>query len=320
MIMNQLDSVRHLAATNTALAYPRRAEEVDITLPYFEVYKNHLDRWDMRCYNFENEDNSDRMPFLKNYFCQHIFPNVDRDCSLKGFYNIQLHDSYTYLNDGKDYVNVLTFGKFKQDIGPVLISNIYEIANYGGILSTINDMKPWDTKKSLITFCGTTTGKRDPIANERIQLCLWARDKPWCHFYITKIAQMDPENIYRKIPDFKTIFHNPIDIDTQLNYRYSLNIDGNDAKWDIWPAKTNSLVLKYESDRMLWWYPMYLDNIHFKEVNKDNLEQVFKYYENNQNEALYMIHNSKRFVSSFMKPITTQTYMCHLFESIGNNI
>lgn len=317
--MNQLDSIKHLATTNAALAFPRRKDEVDVSLPYFEVYKNQLDRWDMRCYNYEKHDNSDRMLFLKDYFCRHIFPNVDRGCNLTGFYNIQLHDSYTYLNDGKDYTNVLTFGKFKQDIGPVLIANIYEIANYGDMLNRINDKKSWNTKKSLITFCGTTTGKRDPIENQRIQLCLWARDKPWCHFYITKIAQMNPDDILKKVPEFRTILHDPIDIDTQLNYRYSLNIDGNDAKWDIWPAKTNSVVFKYESDRMLWWYPRYLDNTHFKEISKDSLQPTFQYFENNPNEALLMIQNSKRFIESFMKPITTQTYMCHLYECIGNN-
>jgi hypothetical protein len=125
--MNSTETIQYQAQLNAVKCYPKRKEEVNASLPYFEIYKDNYNRYDIRAYNYEKEDNAPRMPYIQNYLKNSILPNVDKQIDVSGFYNIELHDSYTYRNNGLDYSNVLTFAKFKQDKGPVLIPDIYQM-------------------------------------------------------------------------------------------------------------------------------------------------------------------------------------------------
>lgn len=318
--MNLQDTITYLAQVNSRTCYPKRRDDVDESIPYFQVFKNDLGRYDMRTFAYEKHDNAPRMQLWESYLRSSIFPNIDPTIDISGYYNIELHDSYTYLNNNKDYKNVLCFSKYKKDSDPILIPDPYMICNYGGMLNTINDEADWNKKKNKIVFCGTTTGHRDPLLNDRIKLCLWSLDKrDWCDFYITKVAQMDISDIESKIPNFTSISKQPLSIPDQLAYKYHLSMDGNTCRFDTWYYKTNNVVLKYDSKEMLWYYPFFQNETHYCDVNTDNMKNTIEFFNNNPQHAYCMIYNTKKLSQMLFRPIVHQMYTINLFENIAAN-
>ncbi len=311
--MNISENILNLAQSNSLSLRALREFEVNKRLPYFEIYKNDKNIYDVKIYNYEHHDNSPRMILWKNYLKQNILPNVINP-NISGFYNIELHDSYTYLDNDIDYSGVLCFSRFKNDKRIPLIPDPYMIGNYDGYISKINDDRDWLKKDSRVCFFGTTTGSRDPSQNLRINLCKWARDfRNVCDFYITKVAQMNPKDI----SELNTIYKDYVPISEQLNYKYHLNIDGNTCKFDVWPMLTNNLNIRYKSKEMLWYYPMIQTNQHF--VHASDFEDIIRnvlFFNNNSNHVFNMIINSKKFAYDFFKPLNHQMYTTHLFNNI----
>jgi hypothetical protein len=318
--MNILENIKDLAQLNSGTCYPREEEEINKMLPYFSLSKTQQG-YKISAFNFESHDNAPRMPYVLQYLHDKVFPYVKSD--LTGYYNIQLHDTYTYLNDGIDYKNVLCFGKSKGEKGPVQIPDCYFLGDWGGKYNEWRnagfDKSSWNAKMSKVVFAGTTTGSRDPKRNERINTCIWAIDKPMCDFYITSIAQIEPKRIIEEVPDFKYIYRPPIPLSEQIKYRYQLVIDGNTARWNPDVYYTNTLAFHWPSNDMLWYYPLLREGFEFVSVNKDNIINKFSYYENNCKEATFIIRNAKKLANELFKEDVCQTYTIELFENIGNN-
>ncbi len=321
--MNINETIIELAQQNAKNFRPLRREDVNPHIPYFNISTTSScgsKKYEVATFNFEAHENAPRMVFWRDYLKTKILPNIDPSIDISGYYNIELHDSYTYLNNEKDYKGVFCFSKFKNDASPILIPDPYQIGDFGGMLSTIKDPYQWDNKKSKITFCGTTTGHRDPLLNERINMCLWAKDKrQWTDFYITKIAQMNPQDVLTNVPAFKSVYRDPISIDEQLNYKYHLMMDGNTCRFDVWYLATNNLVFKCKSKEMLWYYPMLQNETHFVDVTKETMQSRFNYFENNPAHAQCIMFNARNFVNNFFRPISHQLYTINLFESLANN-
>jgi hypothetical protein len=175
----------------------------------------------------------------------------------------------------------------------------------------LNDPNNLRKKKPQICFFGTTTGNRNAEFNERINLCKWALDKTFCNFKITKVAQMPPPR------DIYSILSNRISIVDQLEYKYHLNVDGNTCRFDVWPFKTNTVIMKYPSKEMLWYYPFLQDDFHYTEVEKSNMENKMKFYQNNPHIAEFMIQNANQLCVNLFRSICHQSYTIHLFESMA---
>ena len=308
-----------MAQANSKGCAPRREEEVDKTIPYFSIKKNNLGKYDIDTFNYEWHDNAPRMDLWKTYLQNAVIPNIDPSLNISGYYNIELHDSYTYLDNDKNYKNVLTFAKFKNDPSSILIPDPYMICNWGNMLNSINDEQDWDTKLNKVCFYGTTTGNRDPFKNERINLCLWAKDKrSYCDFYITNVAQMSVDDC-RKVKGFDDIYHPRVSISDQAKYKYHLMVDGNTCRFDVWYFKMNNVVMKYPSNEMLWYYPLLQDDNHYVEVNKDNIISKMNYFNTNPLHAQHIISNAKRITSKLFRPIIHQMYTTNLFENMALN-
>lgn len=318
--MNLLEDIMYLAQANTRKCFIKDINTIDKSIPYFKVFKNDLGRYDIQSSGYQEHDNEPRMQLYEQYFKTCIFPNINKNINISGYYNIELHDSFTYLDNDKDYTNVMCFSKFKNKDTGVLIPDPYMVCNWGGLLDTINDTKEWDKKQNKIVFAGTTTGNKNPLKNERIDFCLWSlNNKDMFDCYITKIAQMDSEYVKKTVNNFDKIYHTPISVNDQINYKYHLSMDGNVCQFDTWWFKTNSVTFKYKSDLMLFYYPLLQAGTHFEEVDKNNIVNKFNYYNNNPNNALLMIHNARTAASNIYRPFIHQIYMTHLFENIAMN-
>lgn len=323
--MDLNDNIVQLAQSNSGNCYPKRLENINKTIPYFSLKKNDIrNQYVIEAFNYEKHDNAPRMPFVLNYLYHNVFPYVQGD--LSGYYNIQLHDTYTYLNDGIDYKDVLCFGKRKIDKGPVQIPDCYFLGDWGGKYHNwrmdkdggIDKMK-WEDKMSKIVFAGTTTGSRDPKTNERIDVCLWGRDKVECDFYITNIAQIEPRKIFQDVPDFKYIYRPPIPLSEQMKYKYQLVINGNTCRWNPDVYFTNTLAFHYPSDDMLWYYPFLKDKQEFVNVDKNNMINNLTFYENNHKDANFIIDNAKHVANTIFTSSVCKEYLINLFQCIVDN-
>ncbi len=322
--MNIRENIQFLASVNSRSCFPQREEAIKKNIPYFEIYKDSLDKLCVRGYGHQGHDNEPRMGMWEHYLRHAILPNIGEGHDVTGFYNIELHDSYTYLNNGKDYKNVFTFAKFKDDSGPVLIPDPYMICNWGNMLQSVQDEIPIENKLRKVTFTGTTTGNRDPAHNERIKACIWSLDnQDMFEFKITKVAQMSVDSIVNTYGAsvWKDIYlPRHVSIHDQLRYKFHLNLDGNTCRFDVWPYKTNSLVLKMNSREMLWYHPLLRANCEFVEVESlDRLKDICEFYSKNVNIAKHMTHNANRLSHELFVPFSHMYYTVNLFETMAHN-
>lgn len=297
---------------------PKRLEDMDMNIPYIHVYKDMLGKWDIVGHNYEKHDNAPRMGLYKYYFKHAVFPNVTGDIS--GYYNIELHDSYTYLNKPrKIYDNVLTFAKLKDHKKPIMIPDPYMVVSWNN--QVINDEIKWVDKKDDVCFYGTTTGNRDPSKNRRINMCLWSLKKPNYNFKITNVAQMSEVDIISKIgyTNWNSIYQRQhVPIKDQLFNKFQFLPDGNTCKFDTWYFNTNTLNFKDKSMDMLWYYPLMMDKTHYVEVCEYTIDQMRQYYINNPKEACHIIENAKNLYKTLFKPQNHMYYTSLLFESMAS--
>ena len=319
--MNLLENIAYLASSHGKGMRPKRKEEIHTNIPYFSIQKSSDScGWDVIGHNYETHDNASRMDLYTSYLKHAILPNIRGDPT--GYYNIELHDSYTYLDNGKDYTDVFTFSKFKTDTKPVLLPDPYMITNWGG--KSIQDKQSWEAKIDRVCFFGTTTGNRDPTKNRRIQMCLWAAEdggKDY-DFRITHIAQMSLNDIINKIKEerWKKIYTPlPIPPEVQLGYKFFFLPDGNTCKFDTWYFNTNSLNFKDESTDMLWYFPLLYHMHHFVEVTHQNIGKMRKYYLANPKEAKHIISNAQKAATELFRPFNHIYYTTELFQTIVNN-
>ena len=324
--MNLNDTILYLAQVNSRKACPVRSlEDVKSDIPGFEIFEGPMGNLDIRGFGHKGHDNEPRMELWTMYMKHAILPNITEGRSdVKGFYNIELHDSYTYLNNDKDYRNVLTFTKFKDDAGPVVVPDPYMICNWGNTLQNIHDNIPFENKLDKVIFFGTTTGSRNPIENIRLKACSWALDKQdLCEIKITKVAQMTEADIvsawgaskWKEMYLPRMVHHVE-----QMKYKYFLDLPGNTEKFDRWNFKTNCLTLKLRTNEMLWYYPMMRAKSEYVEVDDLNrLEDVCDFYNNNHNAAKMIIGNANRLAAELFRPYCHTYYTIKLFESLAAN-
>jgi len=326
--MRLSDKIIELGKQNAKTCFPKKLEDLDFALhnkvPYFNVIKNQMGKYDIECFNHYGHDNEPRMEYVTQYFKRNVFPNIDRDYNITGYYRIELHDSFSYLENNSDYKDVLSFGGVLNDKEQgIMIPDAYMMGDWGNQLQHFKDPFEWESKKQKIIWVGTTTGNRDPLKNDRINTCIWSLDKRnYCDFYITKIAQMDFKEIENKITTSITqqILRNPIDIAQQLEYRYHLTMDGNASPWNVFEYLSNSLIFKKTSNNMLWYYPLLQHEKHYVEIpNNESISKYFTYYENNKNEAKLIIQNANEIANQLFKPLTAQQYCVALFEQMAQN-
>lgn len=316
--MDIIDNIKYQAVMNSKGVYPKNEDDINKDLPYIQIYKDSNEKLEVACYNYETHDNAPRMAFYSHYLKYAIFPNIEKECQVTGFYNIELHDSYTYLNNNKNYKDTFVFSKFKTDNCPVLLPDPYMVSNWGN--KVITDTKEWTDKQDKVCFFGTTTGNRDPSKNRRISMCKWAINKENYNFKISNIAQMTSYDILNKmgINTWRNVYRNQIvPFSEQLDYKFHFAPDGNTCKFDVWNYGTNTVIFKDISNDMLWYYPLMKNGEHFVEVDENTMESKRIYYVNNPKESLRIIDNSKRLYLDLFKPENHIIYTSTLFNTIG---
>ena len=232
------------------------------------------------------------------------------------------------LHDKCNIDGVLTFGA-NIDNKAVLIPDMYQMNNYGKdiFLSDKDDMKFTD-KINKVVFYGTSTGSLNSSLNTRLNTCIWSIKDEWAKkmtdIKITKLAQISLTgiNIYAKQQkiDIKNIFADHVSIEDQIKNKYILSIDGNTWAWNrpVWIMNSNSLLFKYEYDKIGWYYPLLKENEHYVSVSINTMENKYNFFENNTNQALNIIEQSKTFVKNYCSEEACIFYLRSLLEEISS--
>lgn len=309
--MNHCDAIIHLAQ-NEGRKLKISNTNVNTKLPFFEIKENKV----VKMSNYECHDNATRLPFFSNYLNNNVLSNISKGLKVDGLYNIELHDSNSYLNNTFDYTNTLVWSRHKSDRQTILLPDLYQMLNYNGDLE-IRDTYKFDTKpKQKIGFFGTTTGERDPSKNDRIQTCIWSLDKrDIIDSYITHVAQMSIDT-FKETPRHDEIVCPRVTLNDMFQYKYLLDIPGNTYSWNRVPIilNSNSLLFKMNCSDNGWYFPLLHEGVHYVNVNTENMINKFTYYQNNPKEAEFIIQNANKFVTQFLKPVHAQLYLLALFE------
>ena len=323
--MNNKEAIVFLGEKEGArLRIGHSVDDINTKLPYFRIDKNAEGTYTFEGFNYQKHDNADRMPFILNYLKQYVVPYISAEANIKGYYNLELHDSNSYLDGSStDYTNTLVWSRNKSDRRPILLPDVYQLTNYGNKLNA-KDTVEWYAKQNLIAFYGTTTGSRDPSQNARLQWCKWkAANDPYdktCHWYITNVAQMQVEDIVKtySLPVWQNMSKPYVPHTHLYNYKFNLDIPGNTASWDRVPVVLNSksLLFKAPCQDMCFYYPLMHTGEHYIHVDtpEDALKQQ-QYFLSNMRDYSRINANANNFVQDFMTPHAAIRYMVALFET-----
>jgi hypothetical protein len=333
--MDNTDAVRCLAATFAARAAPLRRSELRADLPYLRIARSPLNprRFMVQeAGNYEQHPNADRMLLVAAYLNTHALPFVDPAANLHdAFFNIELHDSYTYLPargetspDTAKYDGVLTFARRIEDTGPVLLPDPYQMTNYGGLMHAYTDSIPAAAKKDdRAVFVGATTGDPVPARNARIQLCLWASENAdVMHAKVTKVAQMSKAAMEASIgaDACERIVAPPYSLAAQHEFRYHLNMDGNTCRFDVWPFASQSVVLKMRSPDMLWWHPLMREGREFVGVTSfEDVRTQRARLQADGKQRTSIVASANAFARHLLQPTMHHLYTAALLEHLGGN-
>jgi hypothetical protein len=320
--MNNKDAIGFLGEREGArLRIGNSVDDVNTSLPYFRINKDASGSYTFEGFNYKTHDNAERMPFILNFLKQYVVPYLSKEADIKGYYNIELHDSNSYL-DGS-YTNTLVWSRNKSDRHSILIPDVYQLTNYGNKLLA-KDGTEWHAKQNRIAFYGTTTGNRDPSQNARLQWCKWKAvndpDDAWCHWYITNVAQMQVDDIVKAygMPVWQQMLKPYVPHTYLYNYKFNLDIPGNTASWDRVPVVLNSksLLFKAPCQDMCFYYPLMHAGEHYIHVDtpQDAIKQQ-QYFLSNMKDYTRINTNANNFVADYMTPHAAIRYMVTLFET-----
>lgn len=292
-------------------------------------------------YDYHNTSLVDETLFIKfeendiifsneNYLRKEMVVNIFKN-EIKNLLNIKKKFILKInLHDNSHLEKVLTFGSKINSDKSVLIPDLYQMSYYNdSIIYGKNDKLEFNNKINKIIFCGSSTGSTELNLNQRVNNCIWSIKNSWAKentfFKITNIIQINNIQLsnyaIKNDVQLKNIMSKNISIYEQLRYKYILSIDGNTWAWDrpVWIMSSNSLFLKYDSDNIGWYYPFLKESIHYVGVNQDNMEKKYNFFENNSNQSIEIIKNSKNFVTDYCSEEAWKFYLKNLFEEISDN-
>lgn len=303
-------------------------KEINLDLPFFRIEStpDENKKFNIKIGNYAHHDNASRMLYFARYIDQKVLPYMSSEemSKLDGYYNIELHDSYSYLKgDHEKYKNCLVWSKKKGDHEPILLPDIYHLANYGNKLEEQKDTLRWDEKMDKVGFWGTTTGDRDPRLNERINKCFWFHRVDPRHevsdCYITRVAQMSNQQIVDAFSDFHLVFQKYASFEEQCRYKILIDIPGNTCSWDRVPVilSSNSLLFRFPCTDVCSYYHLMKEYVHYVPVTEKTVLERRMYYLQHPEEAQIIIKNAQSLAKDLCNGRSAQRYMKGLFRGIS---
>lgn len=285
--MDFYDSIRYIARSESRLIHPYKKESeldeddanIGRKLPAFKIsYKNYV--YTATPLNRDPQhDNVDRLTFLCNYLNQYVLPIVSSDVT--GIYRIELHDSYTYLENASEYNNVISFGKHNNTHKVAVVPDPYMCSGMTLDIVSKHDPILWNNKLDKTFFAGSTTGNRNPILNQRLKVAEWSLQYNDIIAKITNIVQMKVDDVIKAYPVLSEMTSKPYAHEHHFEYKYLMNIAGNTACWSRVPLilGSKSMMIDVKSEEPIdhtWYHPLMINGIHYMGTESCNCEDIIK--------------------------------------------
>jgi hypothetical protein len=157
-----------------------------------------------------------------------------------------------------------------------------------------NDI-PFNQKKSIVLWRGTTTGDPYRIGNRFDLVKRWFNKNKYIDVGFSSICQNKDE--------YKQYVKGMCDVNYFLQYKYIISVEGNDKDSGLnWKLNSNSLVLMPKPLVTSWLMETTLiPNHHYVLLNGDfsDLEEKLIWCTNNQSKCKEIIKNANLYMSQF---------------------
>jgi len=338
-VMQSTDLIQFLGEQEGRRLRPLRVEDVTTTDDPRSRSRSvlHVQIEGRTCRPLETEEvvarhpNGPRMRVVCDFLNRLVLPCCD-ESKPDGVYPIELHDSYTYGRslgdtrtttetdrDERSYANTLVFARDRRHSHPVLFPDPFQITNYGGTTDR-PDVVPWEKKKPVLFFAGTTTGNLDPTCNARVRACVWSlAHRDTTEFYLTRVAQMDAADLFARVPESRRVVHDPVHFAHHHGYRAAFNVAGNTCSWSRVPAvlSSRSVLFDLHQRDMSWWYPALQDGTHYVSVRDvgDDLLREHAMVVSNKARCVSLCDAANKVARDFTRSVHAAQYAKHLFET-----
>lgn len=271
-------------------------------------------------------DNAPRLLHLCSFLNTSILPMIDPECRLNGTFRVELHDSYSYLSNHTEYDNVFSFARplDAKERSVALLPDPYHMNSFNGLTKAASlDPIRWSEKIPKLFFCGTTTGNRNPLTNQRIKACVWASTRPdLAVMSITHVAQMSMDSIINtwSLPTTKAIMGAYQPLETHFKYRYLVNIVGNTACWSRLPMilSSSSLMVHVRHADSMWYYPLIREGRHYVAADSEggaDLDRAFRFCSSYDQMCQRMVKEANHLSRElFTDSASAVTYLSELLE------
>jgi hypothetical protein len=110
--------------------------------------------------------------------------------------------------------------------------------------------------------------------------------------------------------------------ETQISYKYILDIDGNASTWDAtaWKLNSGSVIFKTDTSWKQWFYDQFIEWEHFVPIKDDFSDLQEKYYwcESNQDKCKEIVKNCKKLFQTIYDHKNVAAYMDNVVDKLMN--
>lgn len=223
-----------------------------------------------------------------------------------GEYFIALHDGIDYHVHNPLNIEILTFGKNKF-LPYTLIPDIYYLSR-DGYMESEPDMIPWEQKKSVMYWRGSSTGGHISWENwksiPRIRLAsLSLRNPSILDAKLTSVVQIhDDSKGLKDYLEHKGLVCDRVPFSEFHRYKFLINVDGNSCAWDsmFLKLKSNCVVFHVDNDNIQWYYDRLVPWKHYIPIKPDfsDLFLKFEWALNNDSLVKKIAHESSELMVS----------------------
>ena len=135
------------------------------------------------------------------------------------------------------------------------------------------------------------------------------------------------EYFYSAVSKENVICGGWIDRTDMIYYKYILDIDGEAATWDAtaWKLNSGSVIFKTQSAWKQWFHSMYIEGVHYIEIQEDfsDLQEKYAWCESHQEECVQIVQNCKALfqkVYAFTSVMKHTVNVLDILKSADNNI
>lgn len=270
----------------------------------------------------DNTINHQRAGVLKTFFqslsLKYRLPN----CAML----FSLHDQFDLGREGCENYDILkipifVFAKNKNSSNRILFPD-FEAFNNDKLIKKCQKASknhPWQQKKEIVFFRGATTNKivnlDNFLENPRFRLVHMSRKQP--DVIDAAFALIDP--IYKNFPSEICPLTSKVLMKDHFVYKYLIDIDGHGCTYSRcrWILLSNSVMLKSDSDNILWYYDNLTPYKHFIPIKKDlsDLETVIGWLKSHDKQAREIAKNATELGEEIFSTKAVELYVVKLLNS-----